>query len=216
MSQFLQHAFFALIVRPFIMVVLGVNVRNRERLPRTGPAIIVANHNSHLDTMVLMSLFPQSVLPKLRPVAAMDYFMKNRLLSWFSTKIIGIIPLSRKRGKAKETLDDRLAGLYAGLARGDIVILFPEGSRGDPEKMTEFKSGIAHIAQKNPDVPVYPLFLHGLGKVLPKGEMIPVPFFCDVWVGEPMTWNGEEDNFMDELVGRVDHLSEAGYQPDWS
>lgn len=74
----LRFLFFLTIVRPIILVVLGFNVRRRELLPTGGPAIIVANHNSHLDTMVLMTLFPMSILHLIHPVAAADYFLKKR------------------------------------------------------------------------------------------------------------------------------------------
>ena len=144
MSRILQYLFFALIVRPIILVVIGLNVRRHNELPKNGPAIVVANHNSHLDTVVLMTLLPMSALHKLRPVAAADYFLKNKLLAWFSQEIMRIIPLTRTAGGA--SLDERLSGVFTALEKSEILILFPEGSRGEPEQLTKFKSGVAFIA----------------------------------------------------------------------
>jgi len=215
MTTILRYLFFLVIVRPIIMIVLGLNIRRRDLLPSAGPAIIVANHNSHLDTMVLMTIFPSSLLKFVKPVAAADYFLRSGPMAWFSTNIIGIIPLARQKAAATETLDDRLAGVYKALRNKEIVILFPEGSRGEPEKLTEFKSGIAHIAAKVPHIPVYPVFMHGLGKALPKGEALLVPFFCDVFVGEPFSWTGDRVSFMKELTRRMNDLQSAGYHPEW-
>jgi len=199
----LRHLFFLLVVRPVVLFGLGVSVRHRQRLPAAGPAIIVANHNSHLDTLVLMTLFPQLMLDRLRPVAAADYFLSRRGLAWFALTIVGIIPLAREiHGRG-----DPLAGCDAALGAGDILILFPEGSRGAPEQLGAFKSGIAHLARRHPDVPVFPVFLHGLGKVLPKGELLPVPFFVDVFVGKAMRWTGDKASFMGELDQRIHALA---------
>ena len=79
MNNLLRFIFFRIFVRPVISVVLGLNIRHRERLPTKGPAILVANHNSHLDTMVLMTLFPWKLQKKIHPVAAADYFLQNKL-----------------------------------------------------------------------------------------------------------------------------------------
>ena len=98
MNNALRWLFFAGPVRLLVLLVLGLNIRHRERLPAQGPAIIVANHNSHLDTLTLISLMPLSLLPKVRPVAALDYFMKNKWLAWFATRIIGILPIDRQGG----------------------------------------------------------------------------------------------------------------------
>lgn len=248
MNPVLRWLFFAFVVRPVVTVVLGLNVRHRERLPKSGPAIIAANHNSHLDTLVLMSLFPLKRLPILRPVAAQDYFFRTKFLKWFSLNLIGIIPLDRgarrasplppgegqgvgKPGLALDNASPRpgplpegeggrerrhpLAPITEALDRGDIVILFPEGSRGEPEQLADFKAGIAHVAERHPAVPVHPVYLHGLGKALPRGEAILVPFFCDVFAGEPLTWPGERRAFMADLSGRMTALAAEGRFPVW-
>lgn len=213
-APILRYLFFALIVRPVVMVVLGLNVRHRQRLPQKGPAIIVANHNSHLDTMVLMTLLPSGMLHKIHPVAAADYFLRNRLLAWFALNIIGIIPLRRS---IRASHGDPLAAASAALDGGDILILFPEGSRGEPEKMSELKSGVSHLAKRHADVPVIPLYLHGLGKALPKGEALLVPFFCDVFVGDPLHWQGDRSQYMEQLTARFEQLAKECPQPDdWS
>lgn len=216
MGWVLRAIFFFCVVRPIVLVVLGLNVRHRERLPVKGPAIVVANHNSHLDTMVLMTLFPGRMLKHVRPVAAADYFLRNRWIAWFSTEIIGILPITRKI----ETYHaDPLAGVTEALGRGDILILYPEGSRADePERLQAFKTGIAHIAKKNAGVAIVPVFLHGLGKALPKGEAILVPFFVDVFVGEGLTWEGSggtKEKFMEGLEGAMRALGEECWVPRW-
>ena len=201
--------FFALVVRPLVLIVLGLNIRHRERLIQEGPSIIAANHNSHLDTLVLMSLFPLSALHRIRPVAASDYFLANRLLAWFCTDVIGIIPIARKQPGDVHT--DRLAELDAALTNGDTIIIFPEGTRGTPERFQNFKTGVAHLVKRHPALSTIPVFLYGLGKALPRGEGLLVPFFCDVYVGSPVAWNGNRDEFMHQLEKGMKQLaSEKG------
>ncbi len=204
--------FFNVLVRFVTLFVLGMNVRNRENLPQKGPAIIIANHNSHLDTMVLTTLLPARLLPLVRPVAAMDYFLKNRYLAWFALNIIGILALKRERPKRGE---DPFANINEALKNGQILILFPEGSRGKPEELSAYKKGIARISQNNPDIPIIPVFLHGLGKALPKGESLLVPFFCDVFIGEPFKWSGSRLQFMQHLETVMTRLAKQGHFPLW-
>lgn len=212
MSNLLRFLFFAVIVRPILLLAVGIHARGRGLLPENGPAIVVANHNSHLDTLTIISLFPLRLLPKLRPVAAMDYFMRTKAMAWFATRIIGIIAIVRG---ARDKNVNPLAPCEDALDRGEILILFPEGSRGEPEKLQAFKKGVAHLASHRPDVPVYPLFIHGLGKVLPKDAFILVPFNCDIVIGEPFRWNGSVDGFMDLLRTRIEALASQIHAVPW-
>lgn len=199
-------------VRALVHVLLGLNVRRRHLLPGEGPAIVVANHNSHLDTLVLMSLFPLRRLPVIRPIAAADYFLRTRFMAWFATQLIGIIPV--ERGKASKTFDP-LRPCREALDKGNIIILFPEGTRGEPEKLSQFKKGIAHLAECYPSVPVIPVFLHGLGKALPKDDFVLIPFFCDVLAGERIEYPGSRAAFMEALNTRFQALAEEGHFPPW-
>jgi CDP-diacylglycerol--glycerol-3-phosphate 3-phosphatidyltransferase len=91
------------------------------------------------DTLAMMSLMPLRLLPKLRPVAAMDYFYSSRLRGWFADQIVGIIPV--KRGSGKEGGNPLLLAEQA-LDRGEILVIFPEGTRGEPETLQALKKGI--------------------------------------------------------------------------
>ena len=198
----LKTLFFALIVRPFVLLVAGVHVRGREHLPDSGPCIVAANHNSHLDTLVLLSLFPLARIRRVRPVAAADYFMRNPLSAWFATELIGIIPIKRKPNRRD---GHPLARVERALEAGETVIIFPEGSRGEPEAMQPFKTGIAHLAKAFAEVPVVPVYVHGAGKCLPKGEALFVPFGIDVSVTEPLFCGGDESHraFTERLESRI-------------
>lgn len=204
MKHLIKYLYFMLIVYPVVRIVIGLNIRHWEKIPRRGPAILIANHNSHLDTMVLMCLFPLGMLFRIRPVAAADYFMKTRLRAWFSTKAIGIIPMERRITKTTAGQGgDFLKPISEALGRGDIVIYYPEGSRGDPEQIGNFKCGIGKLASRHPEVPIVPCFIHGAGKALPRGEGLLVPFFCDVFVGDPIHFEGTRTTFTELLRERV-------------
>ena len=212
MKGALRILFFAIFVRPLLIIILGLHVRHKSRLPKKGPAVIVANHNSHLDALALICLFPLRLLLSIKPVAAQDYFYRNPLLKWFALNIMGIIPLDRKmRSKKKNPLSD----INESLSKNEIVILFPEGSRGSPECLGDFKAGIAHIAKQNPEVPVIPVFMHRLGKVLPKGEALLVPFFIDLFIGEPLFWSSDKISYMESLTSTMTSLAAEGSFPSW-
>lgn len=210
MGRALRALFYLVLGRLLILVVLGVNARNKERLPAHGPAVVVCNHNSHLDTLLLMSLLPWRVALNTYPVAAADYFLRNPFVAWFSTKVAGIIPIKRQVSASDRDVFDEC---HRALDAGKVLIVFPEGSRGEPEEMAELKSGIAHLAKSHPEVLVVPVFTYGLGRALPRGEALLVPFFCDVFVGEPIVGIAQKPAFMAELKSRFDELSALGKPP---
>jgi 1-acyl-sn-glycerol-3-phosphate acyltransferase len=210
--RLLRFLFFAVGVRALVLLALGLTVRNRERLPKDGPAVLAANHNSNLDALALMSLMPLHLLPKLRPVAAVDYFFTSKVRGWFVTNIIGIIPV--KRGSGKEG-GNPLAACEAALDRGEILVLFPEGSRGDSETLGPLKKGIGHLACARPKVPIIPIYLHGLGKALPKGSTVLVPFNCTVNVGEPLYGTTSYSAFVVELQAAMAKLGAQEKPPAW-
>ncbi|MGA3142020.1 MAG: lysophospholipid acyltransferase family protein [Verrucomicrobiota bacterium] len=182
-----QLTFFALVLRPFLTLFIGLRVRGREHLPQSAPFIMIANHSSHLDTVSLLGLFPLRKLSQLRPVAAADYFERNAFVSAFSKTVFNILPITRK----KITTDTNpLPRMEAALHAGQSLILFPEGTRGSGEDLARFHSGAAHLIEKCPEVPVVPVYLVNMGRSLPKGEWIPVPFFCEVRIGPPQKFQG--------------------------
>ncbi|MCD8895464.1 lysophospholipid acyltransferase family protein [Mammaliicoccus sciuri] len=208
----LRLIIFTCIIKPIILIVLGLNIRRREWLPKKGPIVIIANHNSHLDTLVLLSLFQGEGFKKARPVAAGDYFLKNKLLKWFSMNVMRIIPIERKMTRDIKGLFEPIVDA---LDEGSIIILYPEGSRGEPEKLSKYKSGIYYLMRERPNIPIQPLFLHGLGKSLPKGSKLFVPFFVDIFVGRPFLFNENRKVFMDELNERMNELRNEGDFKEW-
>ena len=151
----------ALILRPFALFLTGADVVGRERLPTKGPAIIAPNHTSHMDTLLLLALFPAKALRRLRPAAAADYFLSGPGISWFARNIIGIVPV--ERAKAGQGVDV-LAPARQALEAGDILLIFPEGTRGDGAlAMGALKTGVARLAAAMPQAPVVPVWIQGAG-----------------------------------------------------
>ncbi|MEQ8406078.1 MAG: lysophospholipid acyltransferase family protein [Oceanicaulis sp.] len=197
----LRRLLLVLILRPFAWLVIGVDVRGRRNLPASGPAIVAANHNSHIDTLLLICLFPSRLLRQVRPVAAADHFFKTPLSSWFARHVLGALPVERANARR-----DMLAGCEAALKRGEILLIFPEGTRGEAEELGDFKTGIARLAERAPDAAITPVYLQGAGRVLPRGSRLFTPFNCAVIVGEPFTWCGDRKAFMTRLRAAIEAL----------
>ena len=205
-------AFLHLVARPLAVLFTGADVVGRERLPKAGPAIIAANHNSHVDTLLLLTIFPARLMGRLRPVAAADYFLRGPLIGWFSRTLVGIVPIARHGGGG----EDVLAPARAALEAGDIVIIFPEGTRGPgTDQLGPMKAGVARLAAAFPDAPVIPVWIEGAGRVLPKGAVLPAPMNCTVLVGEPARWEGERERFMEALRERLEELRKSAPPQRW-
>ena len=206
LQDLLQIAFFLLIVRPFLVLFIGLRVRGREHLPAEGRFLLVANHTSHLDTVSLLALFPLAQLRRIRPVAAADYFERNRVVSWLTRTLFNILPIERSRERITPENDPRKRMLEA-LEAGYALILFPEGTRrSTAEEVGRFKTGVATLVQNAPGLPVVPAYLVNMGRSLPKGEWIPVPLFCEVHIGAPRLLSGTTEEVVTALQSAVASL----------
>ena len=200
-----QMIVFALAIRPFMALFIGLRVRGREHLASSQPFVLVANHSSHLDTISLLSLFPLSRLRRVRPVAAADYFERNKFVSLLTRTLFNILAIARKN---ITTENNPLRRMREAIEAGDSLIIFPEGTRGSGAQIGEFRSGVAHLIEKMPGVPVVPAYLVNMGRSLPKGEFIPVPFFCEIRIGAPRVLEGSRQEITRALEASVRELAE--------
>lgn len=194
LKRILRFLFSLCIVWPVMWLWLGLRIRHREKLPQRGPTIVVANHNSHMDVFALLSLFSLRQQAYVHPVAAADYFMRNKLMAWCSINILNIIPVSRKGGDSNP-----LALCEQALREGKTVILFPEGTRGEPGVLSPLKSGVWYLSQAVPEVPIIPIWLHGTEQSMAKGSIIPLPLFIDVTIGDALHFNADKKVSMSML-----------------
>jgi len=210
---YLRLLLLILIAKPMARIMNGADLCGREHLPLKGPAIVVANHNSHVDTLLLLTMFPARTLRYVRPAAAADYFLANPAIGWFSRHIIGIVPVERK---SVDRRADVLGPAKAALKQGDIVVVFPEGTRGDAsDQLGPLKGGVARLAESFPDAPVVPVWIGGAGRVLPKGRGMPVPMNCSINVGPAFHWSGERQAFMETMRVALDALRQAAPPLRW-
>lgn len=186
---------------------LRLSSRRRGWFSLPGPAVVVANHNSHLDLPVILSIFRFRDRLRMRPVAAADYFCSNRMSRWLVTRVLGAIPC--QRGGWKQRGVHPLADCFAALDRGQILILFPEGTRGEANSLASFKTGIAHLSRRYPKVPIVPLFIRGTGNSLPKGAMVPLRVSGEVRVGRPLNWGGNRGSFMRAIETEIERLEQS-------
>jgi 1-acyl-sn-glycerol-3-phosphate acyltransferase len=201
----LQILFFALFVRPFLTLFIGLRVVGREHLPAADPFLLIANHTSHLDTISLLGLFPLRRLRNIQPVAAGDYFGRSRLVASLVRTCFNALLIPRKQITEE---NDPIRLMEDTLRAGKSLIVFPEGTRGSGQQLNPFHTGVARVLLRMPHVPVLPAWLVNMWRSLPKGAWIPVPLFCEVRLGKPRTCAGTKEEIVEAIRAAVLELAE--------
>lgn len=203
-------------IAAFARGISGVQVRWAGCTPDAKQRIYFANHTSHLDFAVLWAALPGDVRAHTRPVAAGDYWDKG-IRAYLAQRVFRAVLIPRRSAagghplalhEARSTID-RLADA---MGDTDSLIFFPEGTRGTGETMGPFRSGLYHLAKRKPDVELVPAYLENLSRILPKGEVLPVPLLSLLTFGAPMHVEADEhkDAFLDRACAAVKALSRKG------
>ncbi|KQP14150.1 1-acyl-sn-glycerol-3-phosphate acyltransferase [Pseudorhodoferax sp. Leaf267] len=190
-----------------VRVLTGAQARWHGCPPKAEQRIYFANHQSHADLVMIWAALPAELRGITRPIAAKDYWTKTPFKQWITTAVFNAVYVDRERVDGQ----DPLAPLVQALDNGDSIILFPEGTRGHEEEPQPFKAGLYNLAQRFPQVVLVPAWIHNVQRVMPKGEVVPVPILCSVTFGAPMQVEpGEERRaFLDRARAAVIALREV-------
>jgi 1-acyl-sn-glycerol-3-phosphate acyltransferase len=173
----------------FLRGLCGVRPLPAGALPPAGPCVFFANHSSHLDFAVLWAALPHAWRERTRPVAGRDYWQKTALHRGIAHGIFRAVLIERRK---VTVANNPLTAMSAALDAGDSLIVFPEGTRGDGLAVGEFKPGLHHLARSRPGVPLMPVFLANLNRIMTKGSALPVPLIATVTVGAPLAFAADE------------------------
>jgi 1-acyl-sn-glycerol-3-phosphate acyltransferase len=218
--------------------------------PKAEQRIYFANHQSHLDWVLIWAALPRDLRAQTRPIAAKDYWQSGRFKHWLTREVFNAVYVDRggDRGPASKpgatppsadgsapldpgsaptdttvavrddatgsaassasavppplqataasapppALDaspdgpDPLGPLAEALHHGDSLVIFPEGTRGHQGDPQPFKSGLYHLARQFPQATLVPAWIDNVQRVMPKGEVVPVPILCSVTFGAPI------------------------------
>jgi 1-acyl-sn-glycerol-3-phosphate acyltransferase len=190
----------------FVRLLTGAQARWYGCPPKAEQRIYFANHQSHADLVMIWAALPEELRSITRPIAAKDYWTKTPFRQWITTAVFNAVYVDRER-KGDE---DPLQPLIDALASGDSIVIFPEGTRGHGEEPQPFKSGLYSLAQKFPQAVLVPAWIDNIQRVMPKGEVVPVPILCSVTFGAPIRLEpGEERRaFLDRARAAVISLRE--------
>lgn len=172
-----------------VRLLTGAQARWYGCPPKAEQRIYFANHQSHADLVMIWAALPQELRSITRPIAAKDYWTKTPFKQWITTAVFNAVYVDRARTGDQDPLEP----LMDALESGDSIIIFPEGTRGNAEEPQPFKSGLYSLAQKFPHVVLVPAWIDNIQRVMPKGEVVPVPILCSVTFGAPVALQeGEE------------------------
>ena len=177
------------LLRLWMSVMHRMQVTGQEHLPAEPPYILAANHTSHLDTPALLGSLPSRVRTRAHPLAAHDTFFTTRARALLATKFLNVLPLRRRQADRHA-----LATLRTRLVEDELVlIVFPEGTRGDGSAIADFMAGIGMLVAGS-EVPVVPCRLRGCERALPKGRLLPRPMPLSLAFGPPHQFDDVESN----------------------
>ncbi len=178
----LHLAWWAL-VKLYLRLFHRLSITGREHLPQAPPFVMVANHSSHLDALVLSAALPARLCNRAFPIAAGDHFFTSAPVSAFAAVAMNALPLWRKR-----TRMEHLEALRARLVeQGCVYILFPEGTRARDGVMIAFKPGLGSVVAAS-DVPVVPCYIDGAFDAFPAQAKWPRPAPVTVRIGLPLVF----------------------------
>jgi 1-acyl-sn-glycerol-3-phosphate acyltransferase len=193
MKKFILILSYSIVLRNFLRIIVGVKFTDASFLKKEKQFVLIANHNSHLDTMSIMASIPKSIIHKVKPVAAIDHFGKTKLQTWLSTIFINTLLIQRKPDKDNPE-NDPIYKMNKALKDGFSLVIFPEGTRGEGSKPKDFKAGVALILIENPTIPYVPIYLKSMGKAMPKGDNLIVPHDSAIVFGTPKKIVGTDVN----------------------
>jgi 1-acyl-sn-glycerol-3-phosphate acyltransferase len=197
----------AALITGFARLVTGVLARWIGCGPSVEQRIYYANHSSHGDFVLIWTVLPPGLRRRTRPVAARDYWDAGDLRRFLIHRVFRGVLVDRG-GDSK--VNDPLLPLVETLDQGESLIIFPEGTRNTEEQMLPFKSGLNHLARQRPGVDLVPVWIENVGRVMPKGQVLPVPLLCSVNFGAPIRLQDGEDKqaFLDRARRAIAGMQE--------
>jgi len=198
----------AALLTGFARLLTGARARWIGCGPEARQRIYFANHRSHADFVLLWASLPPRLRETTRPVAGADYWREGGLRRFLIHQVFRGVLIDRNRETRTE---DPIAQIVAALDCGASLIVFPEGTRnlGD-EDLLPLKSGLYYTAVQRPGIELVPVWIDNLGRVLPKGMLLPVPLLCTVNFGEPLSLAAAEskDDFLERARRAMLELKE--------
>ena len=160
-----------------------------EPVPRQ--RVYFANHTSNGDFVLIWTVLPAMLRRRTRPVAALDYWLAKPLRAFIGRDVFNAVLIDRR---PEARVDDPVTLMTQALDEGASLILFPEGLRnmGD-DPLLPFKSGLYHLARQRPEVDLVPVWISNLNRIMPKGEVVPLPLICTLTFGASLHLAPDEE-----------------------